>query len=203
MIGPLPPGPPAPPWPREVEYLWKEYDLLQGKLDKIGAFKFQIRGWSVTLVSALFVTSYHQGERVPLLAGVALVLGFWLTEWYETVVRKAVQDRAEVVQDLLRTLTNRAMFVARRRSALLGSPRRRSAASVGEAIRIRREGLNRFLARLFHWAAHAFYALQLLLILVALLVLPPPARPSPIQFAGAPEPSRARDVRAAPATSVP
>jgi hypothetical protein len=191
MTGTLLPGGPPPPWPREVEFLWKEYELLQGKVDKIGAFKFQIRGWSVTLLSALFVTSYRQGAQVPLVAGVALILGFWLTEWYETVIGRAVQDRAEVVQDLARILTSGALFVARRRTALLAPARRRSAASVGEAIRNRKNDMNWLSALLFRGAGHLFYVLQLAIIGGALLIAPPRAHAtSAFQYTTSCEPSR-------------
>lgn len=31
---------------------WDEYKLLQDKIDRIGTFKFQVKGWSATLVLA-------------------------------------------------------------------------------------------------------------------------------------------------------
>ncbi|MGB6942140.1 MAG: hypothetical protein WBE37_07090 [Bryobacteraceae bacterium] len=35
-----------------LDQLSSEYKILQDKIDKIGAFKFTIRGWSVTIVIA-------------------------------------------------------------------------------------------------------------------------------------------------------
>jgi len=35
-----------------LDQLSREYQILQDKIDKIGGFKFTIRGWSVTIVVA-------------------------------------------------------------------------------------------------------------------------------------------------------
>lgn len=40
-----------------LEQLSSEYKILQDKIDKIGTFRFTIRGWSVTLVAASIVTA--------------------------------------------------------------------------------------------------------------------------------------------------
>jgi hypothetical protein len=34
---------------RHVEQIWTEYKLVQDKIDKIGDFKFRVKGWCVTL----------------------------------------------------------------------------------------------------------------------------------------------------------
>jgi hypothetical protein len=32
---------------------WDEYKLIQEKLDRIGDFRFRVRGWAITLVTGL------------------------------------------------------------------------------------------------------------------------------------------------------
>ncbi len=36
-----------------LKALWDEYELAQGKIDHIGEFKFRVKGWSLTLQTAL------------------------------------------------------------------------------------------------------------------------------------------------------
>ena len=58
-----PPPPPARPDASDdarllLEQLSSEYKILQDKIDKIGAFRFTVKGWSVTLVIAsIFATA--------------------------------------------------------------------------------------------------------------------------------------------------
>lgn len=40
-----------------IKLLWDEFKLLQDKIDKIGTFKFQIKGWAATLVLAALIGS--------------------------------------------------------------------------------------------------------------------------------------------------
>lgn len=49
-----------------IDYLWEEYKLLQGKVDSIGAFKFQVKGWAITLIGALLVGGF--AANIPPLA---------------------------------------------------------------------------------------------------------------------------------------
>lgn len=65
---------------------WEEYKILQDKIDKIGAFRFQVRGWVVTLITAALVAGpVPQGVTGPVLAlvpfgGLLLVFVFWCLE---------------------------------------------------------------------------------------------------------------------------
>jgi hypothetical protein len=40
---------------KHIKPLENEYNLIQEKIDKIGEFKFKVRGWLITILSAIFV----------------------------------------------------------------------------------------------------------------------------------------------------
>lgn len=60
-----------------LDFLSDEYKILQDKIDKIGGFRFTIKGWSITLVvAALFAGSATSTIPLWLLAGVLLLFIF-------------------------------------------------------------------------------------------------------------------------------
>lgn len=40
---------------KHIKPLENEYNLIQEKMDKIGEFKFKVRGWLITIMSAIFI----------------------------------------------------------------------------------------------------------------------------------------------------
>jgi hypothetical protein len=60
-----------------IDQLYSEYKILQDKLDKIGGFKFTIRGWSVTLVLASVFAVSSTKLTSPLLLFLLLIF-VWL-----------------------------------------------------------------------------------------------------------------------------
>jgi hypothetical protein len=82
-----------------LEQLTAEYSILQGKIDKIGGFRFTIRGWCVTLVAATTASAVAVGSTwtatpylVPLLA-VFIVL-FAMLEGTQNGVQLKFGERA-------------------------------------------------------------------------------------------------------------
>ena len=69
----------APP----LSYLTDEYKILQDKIDKIGAFRVTIKGWSVTATVAFFLAVASEKGLSPALGAVAInvLLGFFF--WFE------------------------------------------------------------------------------------------------------------------------
>jgi hypothetical protein len=69
-----------------IKLYWDEYKLLQDKIDKIGTFKFQVKGWSATLILAAIVggkaASVPWYAFLPLLGVVAV---FWLLEENQSI----------------------------------------------------------------------------------------------------------------------
>lgn len=65
----------------DVKYYWEEYKLLQDKIDKIGAFRFQGKNWVVALVTAAVFSGYV--AKWPWWSYIfcfLLVIVFWLFE---------------------------------------------------------------------------------------------------------------------------
>lgn len=87
----------------ERQYRWDEYKLLQDKIDKIGAFKFQIKNWMVGLVTALLVAAYV--GKLPFwthLICLPIILAFFLLEVLQDNWAGACGQRAREIEAELR-----------------------------------------------------------------------------------------------------
>jgi hypothetical protein len=86
-----------------VDLLMKEYSILQGKIDKIGEFRFTIKGWALTLntgaVVAAFATSLHAITAILLVFGLLFVL--WRLEWRQIRLSNIFQDRALRIEKII------------------------------------------------------------------------------------------------------
>jgi FtsH-binding integral membrane protein len=85
----------------EADYrlrLADEYKILQDKIDKIGAFRFTIKGWSVTAVIAASVASSTAKSLlavVTISVGVAVMLAFFCKfEFQQVKLSRLFGDRA-------------------------------------------------------------------------------------------------------------
>ncbi len=91
-----------------VDLLMREYQILQEKIDKIGGFRFTIKGWALTLdigaVVAAFATSLDRHLSVLLVLGVVGAL--WLLELRQTHLSEIFQNRAfRIEKVIMRRLT--------------------------------------------------------------------------------------------------
>jgi uncharacterized membrane protein len=57
-----------------IDRLADEYKILQDKIDKIGAFRFTIKGWSITVVIAALFASSATSSVSPILLIVCLLV---------------------------------------------------------------------------------------------------------------------------------
>lgn len=81
-----------------MENVHKHLEFLQLTITRMGANSFLIKGWTVTLVSALFVLSTENSERMySLLALIPAVL-FWALDGYFLWQER----RFRIVYDLVR-----------------------------------------------------------------------------------------------------
>lgn len=77
-----------------TDYLWEEYKLLQGKVDSIGAFKFQVRGWAITLIGAFLVSGISANiTPYAFLGGLAIIGMFFLIDRNQQVWQTAYVNR--------------------------------------------------------------------------------------------------------------
>jgi hypothetical protein len=94
-----------------LDLLSDEYRVLQDKIDKIGAFRFTIRGWSITLVlaSAFGAIAAKLPSYYPLLGLVVIVASFFFMERDQVRYRLTFGRRAAILEKriwrLLRSTT--------------------------------------------------------------------------------------------------
>ncbi len=83
-----------------LEQLSSEYKILQDKIDKIGAFKFTIRGWSVTIVAASGTGAATAHLSAPFLIPGLIVLVFILCymEHVQSGYRRIFQRRSADIE---------------------------------------------------------------------------------------------------------
>jgi hypothetical protein len=98
-----------------LEQLSSEYKILQDKIDKIGAFKFTIRGWSVTIVIASCIGATTARLPSPfLLCGlIVFVVVFGVMEYVQARHRRIFGRRcAEIERRIWRLLREQGIHVA-------------------------------------------------------------------------------------------
>lgn len=155
-----------------IDGLFEEYRIVQNKIDKIADFELKVRGWCITLESALiigliagriFISSpYH---IIILMLFIILVFQFLEQEQLET--KKILSKRAVIVEQAIdRLIVNRDESGLRKESInknifklLRGSPRM--------AINLKNFGRNRTInsfKNMFTWKNHIFYYAQYLVI---------------------------------------
>jgi hypothetical protein len=83
-----------------LEQLSSEYKILQDKIDKIGAFKFTIRGWTITIVvaSCIGATTARLPSPWILLGLVVFVLVFGRMEMIQTRYRETFARRCAEIE---------------------------------------------------------------------------------------------------------
>lgn len=98
--------PPAAAQVELVKLCWDEYKVLQDKIDKIGTFKFQIKGWSATLLIAGIASGKALDTAwYALLPLLILVLAFALLEGAQSQRGRQYGRRALELQNRIqRTL---------------------------------------------------------------------------------------------------
>jgi hypothetical protein len=154
--------------PDALRYLWEEYKLLQDKIDKIGAFRFQVKGWIVGLLGAALFSAYVGNWpwwSYPLLLA---VLGpFWLLEKDQESLSEGFGHRARILENTLRS----AHVFSPRRSVpydRIPDLKRVPPTSPVNAVALVARQLDRTrYGRLVRRAHGAFYVVLLALVLVA------------------------------------
>lgn len=83
-------------------YSFEEYKILQDKTDKIGAFRFTIKGWSITaVVGGLVAVSADKGAPPSIVASILCVCLFWLFifERQQVKLSRRIGIRALEIED--------------------------------------------------------------------------------------------------------
>lgn len=98
-----------------VDKLENEYKILQDKIDKIGAFRFTIKGWSITVILAAAFAS-ASAVKIPAWLWLVSLLGFlvlfFLFELEQTMLRHKFGQRCILIESaitrVLRTAATRS-----------------------------------------------------------------------------------------------
>jgi hypothetical protein len=87
-----------------LEQMNSEYRLLQDKIDKIGAFRFTIRGWSVTLVIASIIAAGSSNVVSPYILGLLplFIYALYATERKQNHYSVVFGDRALYLEKRIR-----------------------------------------------------------------------------------------------------
>lgn len=84
-----------------------EYRMLQDKIDKIGEFRFTIKGWSVTAVIAGTITTSGKGLAIACAISsglLAMILFFLLLEYEQVKHSRLYGERAARLEDVFRRI---------------------------------------------------------------------------------------------------
>jgi len=88
--------------------LSEEYKILQDKIDKIGAFRFTIKGWSITAVIAASAAASGKGLATAFTISLGLVLMlifFFLLEYEQVRCSRLFGDRAGRLEDAFKKIS--------------------------------------------------------------------------------------------------
>lgn len=153
----------------QSEYHWKEYEILQGKIDKIGAFRFQIKNWVVVIVSTAAISGFYAKLPWWVFPFYLLVVGaFWAFEMKQKGFQDAYSNRAKYLEKILRR-NNKYVFSPKRRRkySKIKKLKELEPMSLGEALYINEMHIKRNTCwnLLMKFSHHSFY------VIVALIVL--------------------------------
>ncbi|WNM58752.1 hypothetical protein [Candidatus Nitrospira allomarina] len=98
----------------QINKEWEEYKILQDKLDKIGDFRFKVRGWTITVISAV-VTGGFIGNMTPffLILPLLLVFIFQLLEKNQDIWQEAFSKRVFRLERQISRKPNESPRIAR------------------------------------------------------------------------------------------
>jgi hypothetical protein len=86
----------------DVEKKVKHLEFIQNVVNRMANTSFLLKGWSITIVAALFAWSVKEGAKEVLWLGVALTFVFWFLDsyflWHERMFR-ALYDHVRTLPD--------------------------------------------------------------------------------------------------------
>jgi hypothetical protein len=97
-----------------MEAKLKHLELIQGVINRMAGNSFLLKGWSVTLISALFALAAKDSNQFFLYLAYFPCLAFWSLDgyflWQERMYRKLYQEVAGIAPDLIDFDMNAAKF---------------------------------------------------------------------------------------------
>jgi hypothetical protein len=94
----------SPPEDRAFHIRWEEYKLVQDKIDKIGAFRFRLRGWLITLIAAVATAAFSaQLSWIVFVVGLLTIAAFHVMESQQERWVIALASRASLLEKELQS----------------------------------------------------------------------------------------------------
>ena len=97
-----------------MEAKLKHLELIQGVINRMAGNSFLLKGWSVTLISALFALAAKDSNQFFLYLAYFPCLAFWSLDgyflWQERMYRKLYQEVASIDPDSINFDMNAAKF---------------------------------------------------------------------------------------------
>lgn len=170
-----------------IEQLSSEYRILQDKIDKIGAFRFTVRGWSVTVVVASIFTVGSTKLVSPflLLFLLPFTASFYLMEQEQNHIRGLFLGRVGQIEKEIRRVIRANQSPGKLSHEVGLTPRIAHHLSAARRSSEMAGPLFRFIERMRD-PFHPFYLAQLLIIVIAAVFLArsdkhqPPASPTTV-----------------------
>lgn len=155
-----------------VDQLTSEYQIIQDKIDKIGSFRFTVRGWSVTLVIGSIFAAGSDKEVSPFLVLllIVFVLMFYFSERKQNRFEYVFGDRAFRIERDLRRIIRSNAPAQKLRNDIGPTPWIAYHLKVSEQ-KVSPPGHFRRLRRWVQDPDSLFYVWQIVVIIIATLVL--------------------------------
>lgn len=140
---------------------WEEYKLLQNKIDNVGSFRFQVKGWAVTLLVGFLLGGLASDlPSYYFLLGLLVVFGFHILELYQVTWQKSYVSRLAVLEYQIR----------KRAGGSGGNPGFPAPGIVRVSAQAKRRGTRNLLGRVVLAAHNWFYGILYLIILLFFVI---------------------------------
>lgn len=80
-----------------LDIIKQELDMVQSSVDKYDDINFRIRGWEVTIWSALMVVFFQSGKHPVLLIAVLVPIIFWALDGLYKSFRQSYRNRRDKI----------------------------------------------------------------------------------------------------------
>lgn len=160
-----------------ITSLSKEYELIQGKIDKIADFELKVRGWCITLETAIIIGIISQKIKIEhdIIAFTTLTIIIFVFQYLEQEqleTKKILSERALIIERTLdRIIITRNESITKKYyidkdvfSNLKGVPR--------ISINLRNASRERFkksISNMFNFKTHVFYYVQYTMITIIII----------------------------------
>ena len=97
-----------------MEAKLKHLEMIQGIINRIGGNSFLLKGWSVTLISALFALAAKDSNQFFIYLAYFPCIAFWSLDgyflWKERMYRKLYQEVAQISDESINFDMNASKF---------------------------------------------------------------------------------------------